>query len=164
MDIFKRNQLFKPWFWVSIIHVSFIAIGGAELVAFQKHLAWGSDFSWTPFQHEKWFPPTAYHFYNTPFFPPQLFQTKWGAYKKKRVESPKWSSQPWWAGAHLRLHFWLTCTYRFLTHLYLQNLKNWLSYTYKGGVGWGGVGMITYRSGARQTWAYIRPKGGVGVG
>ena len=41
------------------------------------------------------------------------------------------------AGAHLRLHFWLTCTYRFLTHLYLQNLKNWLSYTYKGGVGWG---------------------------
>ena len=41
------------------------------------------------------------------------------------------------AGAHLRLHFWLTCTYRFLSHLYLQNLKFWLSYTYKGGVGWG---------------------------
>ena len=58
-----------------------------------------------------------------------------------------------WAGAHLRLHFWLTCTYRCLSHLYLQNLKFWLSYTYKGGVGWGGVGMITYRSGARQTWA-----------
>ena len=97
------------------------------------------------------------------------------------------------AGAHLRLHFWLTCTYRFLTHLYLQNLKIWLSYTYKGGVGWGGddnvqvrsktdlsihttkgwggvgwggVRMITYRFGARQTWAYIdiRPKGGVGWG
>ena len=30
--------------------------------------------------------------------------------------------------------------------------------------GWGGVGMITYRSGARQTGAYIRPKGGVGWG
>ena len=42
-----------------------------------------------------------------------------------------------WAGAHLRLHFWLTCTYRCLSHLYLQNLKFWLSYTYKGGVGWG---------------------------
>ena len=48
-----------------------------------------------------------------------------------------------------------------LTHLYLQvfvslvptNLEFGLSYTYKGGVGWGG--MITCRSGGRQTWGYI---------
>ena len=44
---------------------------------------------------------------------------------------------PQGAGAHLRLHFWLTCTYRCLSHLYLQNLEFGLSYTYKGGVGWG---------------------------
>ena len=68
---------------------------------------------------------------------------------KKNVGGTGWA---WiWAGAHLRLHFWLTCTYRCLSHLYLQNLKFGLSYTYNGGVGWGGVGMITYRSGARQT-------------
>ena len=39
-----------------------------------------------------------------------------------------------------------------------------LTCTYKGGVGWGGVVLMTYRSAARQTWGYIRPKGGVGWG
>ena len=68
-----------------------------------------------------------------------------------------------WAGAQLRLRFWLTSTYRFLSHLYLQG---W------GGVGrgsaddaqvssktdlrihktkgWGGVGWCWWRTGQQQ--------------
>ena len=71
MVISKGTNFFKPWFWVSIIHGSFIAIGGAHLAAFQKYLVWGSI--WNDFREHhfnmKNASPYSISFLQHPFFP-----------------------------------------------------------------------------------------------
>jgi len=51
-----------------------------------------------------------------------------------------------------------------LSHLYLQNLKFGLSYTYKGGVRWGGDDNVQVRSKTDLSIDKTKGWGGVGWG
>ena len=90
----KGTKCFKTWFWVSIIHVSFIPIGGAHLVAFQKYLAWGSI--WNDFRehhfHMKNASPYSISFLQHPFFPLNYSRQNGVHTKKTELSLQKWSS------------------------------------------------------------------------